>query len=139
MNFDSITSVLRRALLLGAVGALVIGVGTGLVGLAVAGIGGLWSGLVGAVLSLLFLGISAVGILAAGRLARGDSLVAMAALMGGWFVKLILFVVAMIAIGRQPWVVPGVLLVSIVGTVMVTLVVDCVVVARSRIPVSNRV
>jgi hypothetical protein len=139
MNFDSITSVLRRALLLGAVGALVIGVGTGVVGLAVAGIGGLWSGLVGAVLSLLFLGISAVGILAAGRLARGDSLVAMAVLMGGWFVKLILFVIAMIAIAHQPWVVPGVLLVSIVGTVMVTLVVDCVVVARSRIPVSNRV
>jgi hypothetical protein len=139
MNFDSITSVLRRALLLGAVGALVIGVGTGVVGLVVAGVGGLWSGLVGAVLSLLFLGISAVGILAAGRLARGDSLVAMAVLMGGWFVKLILFVVAMILIARQPWVVPGVLLVSIVGTVMVTLVVDCVVVARSRIPVSNRV
>jgi hypothetical protein len=63
----------------------------------------------------------------------------MAVLMGGWFVKLILFVVAMILIARQPWVVPGVLLVSIVGTVMVTLVVDCVVVARSRIPVSNRV
>jgi hypothetical protein len=139
MNFDSITTVLRRALLLGAVGALVIGVGTGVVGLAVAGIGGLWSGLVGAVLSLLFLGISAVGILAAARLARGDSLVAMAVLMGGWFVKLILFVIAMIAIAHQPWVVPGVLLVSIVGTVMVTLVVDCVVVARSRIPVSNRV
>ena len=139
MNFDTITTVLRRALLLGAAGALVIGVGTGLVGLAVAGGGGLVSGLVGAVLSLLFLGITAVGILASGRLARGDSLVAMAVLMGGWFVKLVLFVVVMIAISKQPWVVPGVLLASIVGTVMVTLVVDCVVVARSRIPVSNRV
>jgi cytochrome bd-type quinol oxidase subunit 1 len=139
VKFDTITTVLRRALALGAVGALVIGVGTGLVGLAIAGVGGLWSGLVGAVLSILFLGITALGILAAGRLARGDSLVAMAVLMGGWFVKLILFVVAMIAIGRQPWVVPGVLLASIVGTVLVTLVVDCVVVARSRIPVSQRV
>lgn len=139
MNFDTISSVLRRALVAGAVGALVIGVGTGVVGLVVAGTGGLWSGLVGAVLSLLFLGITAVGILASGRLARGDSLVAMAVLMGGWFLKLVLFVIVMILIAKQPWVVPGVLLASIVGTVMVTLLVDCVVVARSRIPVSNRV
>ncbi len=139
MRFDSITTVLRRALVLGAIGALVIGAGTGLVGLATSGAGGLWSGLVGAVLSLLFLGITAIGILGAGRLARGDSLVAMAVLMGGWFLKLVLFVLAMILIARQPWVVPGVLLASIVGTVMVSLVVDCVVVARSRIPVSERV
>jgi hypothetical protein len=139
VNFDTITTVLRRALVLGAIGALVIGVGTGLVGLALSGIGGLWSGLVGAVLSLLFLGITAVGILGSGRLARGDSLVAMAVLMGGWFLKLVVFVVAMIVIAKQPWVVPGVLLASIVGTVAVSLVVDCVVVARSRIPVSDRV
>ena len=76
-------------------------------GLVVAGTGGLWSGLVGAVLSLLFLGITAVGILASGRLARGDSLVAMAVLMGGWFLKLVLFVIVMILIAKQPWVVPG--------------------------------
>ena len=139
MNFDTITTVLRRALVLGAIGALVIGVGTGVVGLLIAGTGGLWSGLAGAVLSVLFLGITAVGVLGAGRLAKGDSLVAMAVLMGGWFLKLVLFVLAMILIARQPWVVPGVLLASIVGTVMVSLVVDCVVVARSRIPVSNRV
>ena len=139
MRFDTISTVLRRALVLGAIGALVIGVGTGLVGLATSGAGGLWSGLVGAVLSLLFLGITAIGILGAGRLAHGDSLVAMAVLMGGWFLKLVLFVLAMILIARQPWVVPGVLLASIVGTVIVSLVVDCVVVARSRIPVSQRV
>jgi cytochrome bd-type quinol oxidase subunit 1 len=139
VKFDTITTVLSRALLLGAAGALVIGVGTGIVGLVIGGAGGLWSGLVGAVLSILFLGITAIGILGAGRLARGDSLVAMAVLMGGWFLKLVVFVVAMVAIGRQPWVVPGVLLASIVGTVLVTLVVDCVVVARARIPVSDRV
>lgn len=139
MNFDTIRTVLRRALLLGAIGALVIGVGTGVVGLVTSGPGGLWSGLVGAVLSLLFLGITGIGVLGAGRLAGGDSLVAMAVLMGGWFAKLILFVVVMIAISKQPWVVPGVLLASIVGTVMVSLVVDCLVVARSRIPVSDRV
>lgn len=139
MRFDSITTVLRRALLLGAAGAVIIGVGTGLVGLSIGGAGGLWSGLVGALLSLLYLGITAIGVLAAGRITRGDSLVAMALLMGGWFVKLVVFVLAMVLIGGQPWVVPGVLLASVVGTVLVTLVVDCVVVARARIPVSQRV
>lgn len=139
MRFDSITTVLRRALTLGALIGLAVGLATGLVGLAVAGPSGLASGLVGAVLTIVFLGVTAVGVLAVGRLGRGDATAAFAVLMGGWLLKLVLFVVAMVLLRAQPWVVPGVMLAGIVGTVLASLVVDAVVVGRARIPVTDRV
>ncbi len=139
MRFASITTVLRRALLLGAAIGLAVGLLTGLVGLAVAGGPGLASGLVGAVLTIVFLGVTASGVLAVGRLGRGDGTAAFAVLMGGWLLKLVLFVLVMVVLRAQPWVVPGVLLASIVGTVLASLVVDAVVVGRARIPVTDRV
>ena len=139
MKFDTLTTVLRRALVLGAIVGGAIGLATGLVGLVVAGTGGLASGLVGAVLTILFLGITAVGILVSGRITRGDGTAAFAILMGGWFVKLILFVLVMLVLRAQPWVVPGVLLASIIGTVLASLFIDAVVVGRARIPVTDRV
>ena len=139
MRFDTITTVLRRALVLGASVGLAVGLVTGLVGLAVAGVPGLASGLVGAVLTILFLGVTAAGVLAVGRRGRGDGTAACAVLMGGWLLKLGLFVVVRVLLRAQPWVVPGVLLASIVGTVLASLVVDAVVVGRARIPVTDRV
>lgn len=136
---DSIADVMRRAVVMGAVVGLAIGLIAGLVGLVVAGPDGLVSGLVGAVLTVVFLGVTAVGILAAGRRPQGDSTVAFAVLMGGWFVKLALFVAAMLVVRSQPWVVPGVLLVSIIGTVIASLVIDAVVVGTARIPVTDRI
>lgn len=139
MRLDSIRSVLRRSLGIGAAVGLAVGLVTGLVGLAVAGGPGLASGLVGAVLTIAFLGVTAAGVLAVGRLSRGDGLAAMGVLMGGWFVKLVVFVVVMLVLRSQPWVVPGVLLVSIIGTVLASLIVDAVVVGTARIPVTDRV
>lgn len=136
---DGIADVMRRAVVLGTAVGLAIGVVTGLVGLVVAGGDGLLSGLVGAVLTVVFLGVTAVGVLAAGRLTRGDGTVAFVWLLGGWFVKLALFVVAMLVVRSQPWVVPGVLLVSIIGTVLASLVIDSVVVGTARIPVTDRI
>lgn len=139
MNFDSISTVLRRALILGGAAGVAVGVITGAIGLAVAGSGGLWSGLVGAGLTIVFLGLTALGVLATGRLAHGDTTVAFGVLMVAWFAKFVVFLAVILVVGRQAWVVPGVLLASIVGTVLVSLLVDCVVVARARIPVTNRV
>lgn len=139
MKFDTLATVLRRAMLLGAAIGLGVGVVTGLVGLLIADVPGLASGLIGAGLTIVFLGVTALGILVSGRLTRGDGTVAFAVLMGGWFVKLLLFTVVMLVLREQSWVVPGVLLVSIVGTVMASLLVDAIVVGRARIPVTDRV
>jgi Na+/proline symporter len=137
--FDTLATVMRRALVLGATIGFAVGLVTGLVGLAVAGLPGLASGLVGAVLTIVFLGVTALGLLVSGRVTRRGGTAAMAVLMLAWFVKLIVFVLVMLVLRSQPWVVPGVLLVSIIGTVIASLVVDAVVVGRARIPVSDRV
>ena len=136
--FDSAAAVLRRALVLGAVAAVVIAVVAGVVGLVVAGTPGLVSGLIGAAFALLFLGVTALSLLVAGRFKGLGTNAFFAALLAGWLVKFVVFLVAMLALRDQPWVVPGMLFAAIVTTVLASLVVDAVVVSRARIPVGTR-
>jgi hypothetical protein len=137
-TYDSATTVLKRAVLLGALVAAGVAVVAGGLGLAFAGVSGLVSGLVGAAFALLFLGVTAIGLIVAGRSLEtplGPS-VFFAVVLGGWIVKLILFLVAMLLLRDQPWVQPVVLFLAIVATVLGSLAVDVVVVARSRIPIA---
>jgi len=134
-TFDSAATVLRRALSIGAIAAVVIAVVAGVVGFVVAGTPGLVSGLVGAAFALLFLGVTALSLLVAGRFSGLGTNAFFAALLVGWLVKFVVFLVAMLALRDQPWVVPGVLFAAIVTTVLASLVVDAVVVSRARIPV----
>ena len=60
------------------------------------------------------------------------------AMLAGWLVKFVVFLVAMLALRDQPWIVPGVLFAAVVTTVLASLVVDAVVVSRARIPVGTR-
>ncbi|GAA4738227.1 hypothetical protein GCM10025783_05960 [Amnibacterium soli] len=136
--FDSAAAVLRRALVLGALVALVIAVVYAVVGVVVAGAPGLVSGLVGSAFALLFLGVTAISLLVAGRFQGLGTNAFFAALLAGWLVKFVVFLVAMLALRDQPWVVPGMLFAAIVTTVLASLVVDAVVVSRARIPVGTR-
>ena len=137
-TFDSAATVLRRAVRLGALVAAAVAVVAGGIGLLVAGTSGLVSGLVGAAFALLFLGVTAVGLIIAGRsldTPLGPT-VFFAVVLGGWIVKLVLFLVAMLLLRDQPWVQPVVLFLAIVATVLGSLAVDVVVVSRSRIPIA---
>jgi hypothetical protein len=137
-TFDSAASVLKRALRLGVLVAGVVAVVAGGLGLVFAGVPGLVSGLVGAAFALLFLGITAVGLIAAGRSLDGPAGpgVYFAVVLGGWVVKLVLFLVAMLVLRGQPWVQPMVLFLAIVATVLGSLAVDVLVVTRARIPIA---
>jgi hypothetical protein len=137
-TFDSANTVLRRALGIGAVVAAAIAVVTAVVGLLVAGGPGLLSGLVGSAFALLFLGVTAASLLVAGRFQGLGGNAFFAALLAGWLVKFVVFLVAMLSLRDQPWVVPGVLFAAIVATVLASLVVDAVVVSRARIAVGSR-
>ena len=137
-SFDSAATVLRRALVLGAIVALVIAVVYAVVGLLVAAGPGLVSGLVGSAFALLFLGVTALSLLVAGRFQGLGTNAFFAALLAGWLVKFVVFLVAMLALRDQPWVVPGMLFAAIVTTVVASLVVDAVVVSRARIAVGSR-
>ena len=137
-GFDSSATVLRRSLSLGAIVALVIAVVFAVVGVVVAGVPGLVSGLVGSAFALLFLGVTALSLLVAGRFQGLGTNAFFAALLAGWLVKFVVFLVAMLALRDQPWVVPEMLFAAIVTTVLASLVVDAVVVSRARIAIGTR-
>ena len=135
---DSAQAALRLALLLGALVAAGVAVVAGGLGLVLAGTDGLLSGVVGAAFALLFLGVTAVGLLAAGRTLDGPlgPTVFFGIVLGGWVVKLVLFLVAMLLLRDQPWVEPMVLFLAIVATVIGSLAADVVAVTRARIPIA---
>ncbi|WP_447912567.1 hypothetical protein [Microbacterium phyllosphaerae] len=128
--------ILRRTLLWSAFSMVVLALVAGGIGFLVDGVEGLVSGLLGVVLAMLFLGITALSILIANRW-FGDPLYVQlffAIVLGGWLLKLGLFVVIMIVLSGQPWVSPMVFFLSIVTGVVATLVIDVIVITKMRLP-----
>ena len=131
--------VLRRALVWGAVLAAVILVVSAVLGLVFAGVEGLVSALIGTVMAVVFMGITAASILFANRFASSDLFVGIffGVVLGGWILKFIVFIVIAVLLHHQPWVNSYVLFLSVIAAVLGTLVVDVVVVMKSRIPIFN--
>ena len=130
------TPVLRTTLRWSAFATAALAVVGAAIGFLVAGVPGLWSALVAVVLAAIFLGLTAGSILIANRW-YGDPLytpIFFGAVMGGWLVKFVLFLVALFVLRGQPWLQPMVFLVALVVSVVVSLVIDAVVMARLRIP-----
>lgn len=127
--------IFRRILIWGGYLALAIAVIGGGIGFLVSNTPGLVSALLGTGMSVLFMGITAGSILLANKVA-GDppSLgVFFGIVTGGWLLKFVAFLVIVFSLKEQPWVDPTVLFVSIVAGVLGSLVIDLVVVAKSRL------
>jgi len=138
MNKSPVSSnpILRRTLIWSAVSAAVLAIVAGGVGFAVDGMDGLWSGLLGVLLAVVFLGITAGSILFANRW-FGDPLYVQlffAIVLGGWLLKLGIFLVVMIVLAGQPWISPLVFFLSIVAGVAMSLIIDVIVLTRMRLP-----
>ncbi|MEV7631168.1 hypothetical protein AB0N64_02040 [Microbacterium sp. NPDC089318] len=132
----SSTPILRRTLAWSAGAALVLALIAAGIGYAVAGMNGLWSGLIGVLLAFVFLGITGGSILFANRW-FGDPIYVQlffAIVLGGWLLKLGVFLVLMIILSGQPWISPLVFFLSIVAGVAMSLVVDVIVLMRMRLP-----
>lgn len=131
--------VLRRALTWGGVLAAVIAVVGGLLGFVFAGTEGLVSALLGTVIAVLFMGLTVGSILLANRFAGSDVFVGafFGIVLGGWLLKFILFIVLVVALRDAEWLDPVVLFLSIVAGVIGSLVVDVLVVAKSRLPYAS--
>lgn len=128
--------ILTRTLMWSSAIALLLALVAGGVGLAVAGMNGMWSGLLGVLLAFIFLGITAASILFANRW-FGDPIYVQlffAIVLGGWFLKLGVFLVLMMVLSGQPWIVPLVFFLSIVAGVAMSLIVDVIVLTRMRLP-----
>lgn len=133
-NQPTSVPILRRILIYGAALALGIAVVGAIVGGIVAGWPGVISALVGTVMAVLFMGITAASILVANRYAGRESAIGafFGIVMGGWIVKFVVFLVLIVLLKDQPWVQPVVLFLSIIAGVVGSLVVDAVVVLKSR-------
>ncbi len=136
MSTVSSTPILRATLIWSAVVAGALAVVGAIAGFVVGGGSGLASALAGIVLAVLFLGITAGSILVANRW-FGDALyvpIFFGIVLGGWLVKIALFVVAMIVLRDQPWIDRPVFFVALIVGIVAALVVDVVVMARMRLP-----
>lgn len=128
--------VLRTVLLWSAAATVVLAIVGAVVGYAVAGMPGLWSALSAIVLAAVFLSLTGITILVANRW-YGDPLyvpIFFGAVMGGWLVKFVLFIVALLVLRGQDWLHPQVFLIALTVSVVLSLVIDVVVMTKLRIP-----
>lgn len=133
---NSSTPVLRRALVRGVVFTLAVGA-LAAIGFGVAfGTVGITSALLGAALAAAFLGLTAASVLVAQRF---DMVVFFAIVMGSWILKFALFLLAAVLLRDQPWVNTLALFVTLIAGVIVSLVTDVTVVAKSRMPFASDV
>ncbi len=123
--------VLRRALLFGFGFAGAIAVVGGVIGLLVAGPIAAWSAVIGAVMAGIFLGITALSILIA---VRFDIVAFFGIVLGAWLLKFVAFIVVALLLRDQPWINPTALFLSLIAGVISSLVVDVVVVMKTRMP-----
>ncbi|WP_127819871.1 hypothetical protein [Microbacterium sp. CPCC 204701] len=132
----SSTPILRTVLVWSGAVTAVLTVAGAVVGYLVAGTTGLWSALVGVLVAAVFLAITGASILIANRW-YGDALYVplfFAIVLGGWILKFVVFIVALLLLRDQPWIEPTVFFVAVVVSVLASLVVDVVVLLRMRVP-----
>lgn len=132
----SSTPILRTVLKWSGIVTAILAVLAAVVGYLVAGTTGLWSALAGVVLAAVFLAITAASILIANRW-YGDDLyvpVFFGIVLGGWILKFVVFIVALLLLRGQPWIDPTVFFLSVVVSILASLVVDVVVLTRMRVP-----
>ena len=123
--------VLKRTLAYGFAFAAAIAVVGGVIGLLVAGPVAAWSAVIGAVMAGVFLGITALSILIA---VRYDIVAFFGIVLGAWLLKFVSFIVVALALRDQPWINPTALFLSLIAGVISSLVVDVVVVMKTRMP-----
>ncbi|HEY8282548.1 MAG TPA: hypothetical protein VIG28_08700 [Leifsonia sp.] len=133
--------VFRDVLKYGAILALVIAVAGAILGGIFAGWVGIVSAVIGTLMALVFLSITALSILIANRFIGSDLFAGIffGIVLGGWIVKFVLFIVLAVTLKDQPWINPVVLFLSLIVGVIGSLVVDMIVVFRSRLPYASDV
>ncbi|KRA22345.1 hypothetical protein ASD65_17855 [Microbacterium sp. Root61] len=132
----SSTPVLRATLLWSAVVTGVLAVIGAVIGYMVAGTDGLWSALMGVVMAAVFLAITGASILIANRWYGDDLYVPLffGIVLGGWILKFVLFIVALLLLRGQPWINTTVFFIAVVVSILAALVIDVIVLLRMRIP-----
>lgn len=131
----STAPLFRRILLWEAVLAVAIAVVGGGIAWMIGGGAAAGSALLGALLSFVFAGATAASILLGGRLARGDMLhpAFFGVIAASFLLKLIVFFVILLVLGRQQWIVGTALVATMFVSVLGGLAIDTLVISRSRL------
>lgn len=128
--------LVRRALSAGAIVTALIGMVAAVIGALLGELAGMLGALVGAGVGFALLGLTPVSIMWGFKLGKGDVLSPgfFSAVLGTWLVKFVVFLAAVFWLGDQTWLDSTILFVTIVASVLVGLITDLVVVAKSRMP-----
>lgn len=127
----SAVPVLKKILRWGGLLAAILAVVGSVVGYLVADWSGVAGALIGTAMAVVFLAITALSILIASRFGLA---VFFGIVMSAWILKFIVFLVLVFLLKDQSWLQPTVMFVCLVVAVVGTLVVDVIVIARSRMP-----
>ncbi len=128
--------ILKKALVVGGIAAAIVIVVMSVIGFAVDDGKGLLSAALGSATAFVFLGITAASILISNLFVKSDLYVVwfFVIVLGSWIIKFVLFIVAALLLRDQPWINPTLFFISVIVGVMVSLVIDMIVVTKSRIP-----
>ena len=124
------SAVLKQGLLL----VLAIAVLGGGIGFIVASINGLLSGLIGAALALLFSTMTALSVKFGGKLSLGGFF---GVVLGGWIFKMVLFIGIVATLRGANFIDGPVFFFTLVASILGTLVIDSLIVMKSRITVGS--
>lgn len=130
------TPILTMTLRWGGLLTAGLAVAGAVIGYIVAGADGSWSALAGVLTAAVFLGITAVSILIANRW-FGDPLfvpIFFGIVLGGWLLKFVVFIVVLLVLRGQEWIVPPVFFVGLIAGIVASLTVDVIVMLRMRLP-----
>lgn len=132
----AITTMLRKVLTWTGIAAIVLVVLGGGIGFLTAGTDGLWSGLTGVGLAIFFLVLTPLSVLIANRWYGREmfATVFFGIVMGGWLLKLVLFVVAIVILRDQAWVEPLIFFLALMAGVLVSLAIDVFAFTTMRVP-----
>jgi len=122
--------VLKQSIILVA-GIALLGGGLGFV---FAGTNGLISGLIGATLALVFSAFTALTVRFGGQLSLGGFF---GVVLGGWVFKLVGFIILISLLKGASFIAGPVLFFTLVASILGTLVIDALVVMRSRIGIGS--
>ncbi|KZX22245.1 hypothetical protein [Rathayibacter tanaceti] len=122
--------VLRRTIAVGGFFVLALAILGTVVGGITAGGEGAIGALLGAIVGGVMVLLTAASILVANRLDIGGFF---AVVLGTWLAKFVLFVIAALVLRDQPWLNSTAMFVTIIVAVLGSLVIDVLVVSRSRV------
>jgi len=127
--------VFRRIAVLATAYCVVLAVVAGALGLLLAGQEGLVGALAGAVLSAVLISVTAISMVVANRFVGSPAYLQtfFAIVLGGWLLKFIVFIAALLILRDQPWLDAIVLFLTLVAGLLGGLVIDGIVIARARI------